>query len=164
VARIVASLQRLEELTLTVTLLGLAAIATVQVGTRYLLGISFDWFEEGGRFVGVFITFLGASIGVKRGAHFTMDAVVTSLSPPLAKALRVAIGLFSACVFLLVAWYGFKIVGRAHRFGSTSAALGVPMYVVYLPVPLLSITIAVRFFLSSLGLLRGQSGPEGRES
>ncbi|MHB8764407.1 MAG: TRAP transporter small permease [Deferrisomatales bacterium] len=159
---IVARLNRLEELTLTLTLLGLAVVAFVQVGTRYLLGISFDWFEEGARFLAVFVTFLGAGIGVKRGAHFSMDAVVTSLSPPLAKALRVAIGVFSGCIFLLVAWYGFKMAARSYRFEATSAAIGVPMGLVYLPIPLFSVLIAVRFFLSSVGVLRGQPASGGK--
>jgi len=161
VRRIVAWLNRLEELTLTLTLLGLALVAFVQVGTRYLMGISFDWFEEGARYLAVFVTFLGAGIGVKRGAHFSMELLVSSLSPPLAKALRVAIGVFSGCIFLLVAWYGFKIVGRNYRFEVTSAAIGAPMYIVYLPIPVLSILIAVRFFLSSAGVLRGQTAPGG---
>ncbi len=159
---ILAWLNRLEELALTVTLLVLAVIAFAQVGSRYLLGISFDWFEEGGRFVGVFITFLGASIGAKRGAHFSMDALVGALSPGKARVLRVAVAVFSGCVFALVAWYGFRIVGRAHRFGSTSAALGVPMYLVYLTIPVLSISIAVRFFLTSIGLLRAQPAAGGK--
>jgi len=161
VRRILAWLNRLEELTLTLTLLGLAVVAFVQVCTRYTIGLSFDWFEEGGRYLGVFITFLGAGIGVKRGAHFSMDALVSSLSPPAAKALRVAIGIFSACIFLLVAWYGFKIVGRNYRFEVNSAAIGAPMYLVYLPIPLLSILIAVRFLLSSVGMLRGQAATGG---
>ena len=155
--RIMAWLNRLEELTLTLTLLGLAVVAFVQVCTRYLLGISFDWFEEGGRYLGVFITFLGAGIGVKRGVHFSMDAVVSLLPPPLAKALRVAVAVFSACCFLLVAWYGFKIVGRNYRFEVNSAAIGVPMYLVYLPIPALSVLIGVRFFLSIGAVLRGEA-------
>ena len=153
VRRVLAWLNRLEELTLTLTLLGLAVIAFVQVCTRYLFGISFDWFEEGGRYVGVFVTFLGASIGVRRGAHFSMELLLNALSPPLAKGLRVFVGLFSGSCFLLVAWYGFKLVLRNHRFGVMSAAIGAPMWLVYLPIPVFSVLIAFRFFSSSAGLL-----------
>ena len=55
------------------TLLGLAVVGAIQVFFRYVLHISFAWFEEAGRYLGVFITFLGSAIGVKYGIHFTMD-------------------------------------------------------------------------------------------
>lgn len=160
--RIIGWFNRLEELTLTLTLLGLALVSFVQVCTRYTVGLSFDWLEEGGRYLGVFITFLGAAIGVKRGSHFTMDALVAALPAPLGKAIRVGVAVFSGIIFLVVAWYGFKVVGRNYRFEATSASLGVPMYVVYLPIPVLSILIGVRFFLSIGRALRGDA-PRGGE-
>ncbi|MDF1551756.1 MAG: TRAP transporter small permease [Deferrisomatales bacterium] len=150
--RILARLNRLEELTLTLTLLGLAVVAFVQVCTRYTVGISFDWFEEGGRFLGVFVTFLGASIGVRRGAHFSMDLLLNSMPPAVARGMRGIIAVFSGSVFLLVAWYGMKLVLRNHRFEVNSAAIGVPMWLVYLPIPLFSVLIALRFFASARGL------------
>lgn len=159
--RVLAWFNRLEEISLTLTLLGLAVIAFVQVCTRYLMGISFDWFEEGGRYVGVFVTFLGASIGVRRGTHFSMELLVNALSPSLAKVLRVFIGAFSGSCFLMVAWYGFKLVLRNHRFGVMSAAIGAPMWLVYLPIPVFSILIAVRFFSSSVGVLKQKPAERG---
>lgn len=147
--RPLAWLNRVEELTLTLTLLGLAVIAFIQVCTRYLLGVSFDWFEEGGRYAGVFVTFLGAGIGVRRGTHFAMDLLINSVNPSLARWLRGAVALFSGSCFLMVAWYGLKLVLRNHRFEVNSAAIGVPMWLVYLPIPLFSVLIALRFFASA---------------
>ena len=60
--RFFSALNRIEELTLSLTFLGLALVAVIQVFTRYALDISFAWFEEAGRYVGIFATFLGASL------------------------------------------------------------------------------------------------------
>jgi C4-dicarboxylate transporter DctQ subunit len=133
------------------TLLGLASVAFVQVCSRYLLGISFDWFEEGGRYLGVFVTFLGASIGVRRGFHFSMDILVNALPEKLAEAVRIAIAFFSSSCFAMVAWYSFKLVIRNHKFGVTSAAIGAPMWLVYLPIPVFSVLISLRFLSVGVG-------------
>ncbi len=147
---------RLEELTLTLTLLGLAFVAFVQVCTRYLLGISFDWFEEGGRYIGIFVTFLGASIGVRRGIHFSMELLLNSLPMRHARVLRVLIALFSSFCFAMVAWFGFQLVARNLKFGITSASIGVPMWLVYLPIPVFSILIALRFLGAGVEQWRGE--------
>ncbi len=149
--RVLKMFNRLEELTLTITLLGLASVAFVQVCTRYLLGISFDWFEEGGRYLGVFVTFLGASVGVRRGIHFSMDLLLNALPQKLSRVLRVAIAFFSSSIFAMVAWYGFKLVLRNHKYGVNSAAIGAPMWLVYLPIPVFSALIALRFFGVGVG-------------
>ncbi|TFH59112.1 MAG: TRAP transporter small permease [Gemmatimonadales bacterium] len=154
-------LNRLEELTLTVSLITLAVIAFVQVCTRYLMGISVDWFEEGGRYMGVCITFLGASIGVRRGAHFSMDLLVNALPALQARILRFLVDVFSGTCFGMVAWYGFQLVMRNHRFGVTSAAIGAPMWLVYLPIPVFSVLIALRFFSSAAGRLRKEPAEGG---
>ena len=90
-------LGQIEELTVGGLLLLLAVGTTVQVFTRYFLGLTFDWFDEGSRYLVVFATFAGAGMAVKYGAHFSMEAV-TQYSPP-----RV-----SACMRTLAK------IGRAH--------------------------------------------------
>lgn len=138
-------------------------MAFVQVGTRYFLGISFDWFEEGSRFVAVFVTFLGAGIGVRTGAHFSMDLVVNALPPRIGKVLQVGIGLFSSACFAMVAYYGFFLVSKNYKYGVTSAAIGCPMWVVYLSIPVLSIVISLRFFIVAVNKFRGNSEVKGGE-
>lgn len=161
--RVLAGLHRLEELTLSVTLLVLAVIATVQVVSRYAFGVSFSWFEEGGRYVGVFITFLGASIGVQRGSHFAMDALASVASPLLGRWLKALTAVISGGFLVVVTWYGMKIVLRNYGYETTSPTMQVPMYLVYLPVPAFAAVMAVRFFRAAGQALAGPraAGAEG---
>jgi len=62
VKQIINFIDRVENFTLVWTILGLALIGFVQVLTRYIFNYSFTWFEELGRYLGVFIAFLGASL------------------------------------------------------------------------------------------------------
>lgn len=159
-------LDRCERSVLVWTILGLALIGFVQVFTRYLMNYSFTWYEELGRYLGVFVAFLGASIGVKSGSHFAMNLFVKKLPRPWQQLLRCTTSLLSGAFFLLVTWYSWKIVSRMHGYETTSPTMGIPMYLAYLPIPLFSFVIGFRFFAvgaAALGELRQPGSNAGEE-
>lgn len=127
------------------TILGLALVGCVQVFTRYVLNISFTWYEELGRYLGVLVAFLGAATGVKSSSHFAMDLFVRRMRHPWQQLLRMLTASLCVAFCLLVAWYSFKVVGRIYGYGTTSPAMGMPMYLAYLPIPLSTLLMAVRF-------------------
>jgi C4-dicarboxylate transporter DctQ subunit len=141
------TLGHIEELAVGGLLLLLAVGTTIQVFTRYFLGMTFDWFDEGSRYLLVFVTFAGAGMAVKYGAHFSMEAVTQYASPRMAAALRALANLLSAAVMLVIAWYGWEQTALLARYGMTTASLGMPMWVAYLPIPVFGATIALRFLL-----------------
>jgi TRAP-type C4-dicarboxylate transport system permease small subunit len=53
------------------------------VFSRYVIVRTFTWYDEIARGCFVWLTFLGAAVGVKRHAHFRLHVVVDHLSPPL---------------------------------------------------------------------------------
>jgi TRAP-type C4-dicarboxylate transport system permease small subunit len=55
------------------------------VFSRYVMVRTFTWYDEIARGCFVWLTFLGAAVGVKRHAHFRLHVVVDRLSPPLRK-------------------------------------------------------------------------------
>lgn len=145
-----ALLDRLENTVLVWTILGLAIIGFVQVVTRYVFNYSFTWYEELGRYLGVFITFLGAAIGVKTGTHFTMDLFVTKLGKPWQQLLQCTTSLLSGSFCLLVVYYSWKIVSRMHGYETTSPTMEIPMYIAYLPIPFFSLLMGFRFYTAAI--------------
>lgn len=139
-------IHNLEDSVLVWTILGLAFIGFIQVFSRYILNYSFTWYEELGRYLGVFIAFLGGAIGVRTGSHFTMDLVVRSLPGPLRRQILLAGDIVSGSFFLFVAYYSIKIVKRLYGYETTSPTLEMPMYIAYLPIPVFSIIIGLRFY------------------
>jgi TRAP-type C4-dicarboxylate transport system permease small subunit len=53
------------------------------VFSRYVIVRTFTWYDEIARGCFVWLTFLGAAVGVKRHAHFRLHIVVDRLSPRL---------------------------------------------------------------------------------
>lgn len=138
-------LNRLEEGMLTFGLLGLALMCFVEVVSRYIFNHSFTWYEELARYAMVLLTFLGASLGVKYGIHFSMDFVVTRVSYRLGNFMRVASNLIAAALFAIVAVLACQHAWKIMGFGTTSPAMGLPMYIAYLPVSIFSGTMCLRF-------------------
>jgi len=154
VKQIINFIDRVENFTLVWTILGLALIGFVQVLTRYIFNYSFTWFEELGRYLGVFIAFLGASMGVKTGSHFTMDLLVSKLNRPWQGRIRSLTNGLCTLFFFTVAYYSCKIVARMHGYETTSPTMEMPMYIVYLPIPVFSIIIGIRFFIKAVESLK----------
>ncbi len=159
--RFLARLNRIEELSLSLLLLGLAAVGFVQVFFRYALQISFDWYEEAGRYLGVLVTFMGAGLGVKYGVHFSMDILSTSLRRPWNHLLKALIGLISGSAFVIIVYYGYNLVVKNYGYETTSPVMQVPMYLAYLPIPLFSLVIAFRFFKNAVIELRRMADKKG---
>jgi len=142
-------LGRLEEWTLVFVLLALAIVSFVQVVCRYLVGFSFTWMEEITRYSSVFIAFLGAAIGVKYGTHFSMVFVYERLrSHKIRQILMFLVNVICCVVLLVVAWYGWEQAMKLKRFGTLTAVLRIPKYITYLPIPVFSVIMAVRFLMN----------------
>ena len=144
-----------EEGVLSIGLLAVAFMAFVEVVRRYLFGESFTWFEEFSRYYCVFLTFLGASLGVKYGMHFSMDYVVTRVNSRAGHVLRIVGYIISALVFGAVAWLAWEHSVKMYRFGTTSAAMGISMFWAYLPISIFSATMVIRFGYQAYRHARG---------
>jgi len=128
--------QNIEEYVLGMSILALAIYACIQVFTRYALNFSFTSYEEIGRYTCVFITFLGASLGIKRSSHFAMTAVTDRLPYKTAHVVSALVWVISSIFFFVVTYYGIIHCMKQFRFETISPALRIPMYIPFLPIPI----------------------------
>lgn len=141
------ALNGLEEWTLVFVLLTLAFLTAIQVFCRYVLGFSFTWMEELARYVGVFVTFLGAALGVKYGVHFSMDLLYERVTNDRFRhALRAVVHVLSALLLIVIGWYGWVQAEKLFKFGALTSVLQVRKFWFYVPIPLFSFLMAWRFF------------------
>lgn len=84
-----------------------AILVFVQFFSRYALNDSVAWTEEVARYLLMVLTFVGAAVAVKRGAHIRVEALELAL-PPRARpvlyavqdAIRLAFWIFGAWIAL----------------------------------------------------------------
>ncbi len=137
-------LGRLEEGTLAVGLLALAVLSFCDVVGRYLFNHSLVWLDELSRFLLVSLVFLGASLGVRRGAHFSMDFLAQRVPARAAVAMRLLGDALGAVLMIAVAYFAWRHALKLLGFGVISPALRVPMFYAYLPVAFFSLAMGLR--------------------
>ena len=107
--------------------------AFMQVFSRNLMSGSWKWTDELCRFCLVWLAFISAAVGVRKGAHLAIDVVVGLLSPPIRRFLSAA-GMF------LIAGFGLFLVFQGYILSSNtinqfSTVLGFRMGMVYTAIP-----------------------------
>jgi C4-dicarboxylate transporter, DctQ subunit len=137
----------------------LIAIATliifVAVVHRYASGIPFlqdaalainmSWAQELCIYLFVWMAKFGAAYGVRTGIHVGVDVLINRLGERN-RALFVYFGLFAGALFTgIIGFLGAKLVLGIYETGQTSADLELPMWLVYLAIPLGSFLMCFRF-------------------
>lgn len=119
--------EHLEELLLTLLLIGIAAIMVIQVIARYVFNYSLSWSDELARYFLVWSTFLSVSFCVKRRISIKIDQVQNALPKhqiPWVKMLRHTV-VFVFCILMIP--YSWTYVQQSVSSGATSPALRIPM-------------------------------------
>ena len=101
------ALNRGAERLLTVISMTMALVILLQVFCRYALNHSLFWSEELGRMLLVWLTFIGASVAYKRGAHVGVSVFVDRLSSRKAYLAACCVHIAGAVLFSVMVWHGF---------------------------------------------------------
>ena len=80
------------------------------VFSRYVLVSTFTWYDEIARLCFVWIIFLGAAVGVRRGVHFRLHLLVDRFGASAARAAHLFTVLVVAGFGAVLIWQGLKLV------------------------------------------------------
>jgi C4-dicarboxylate transporter DctQ subunit len=159
-------LDHLEEWVIA-TLMGLATIIIfVAVVHRYLAGlpipglqdaliqINTSWAQELCIYMFVWMAKFGAAYGVRTGIHVGVDVIINRMSTPWRNKF-VVFGLLAGALFTgIVGTLGASFVWEIGHTDQTSADLEMPMWMVYLAVPLGSYLMCFRFLQVTVAFLK----------
>jgi TRAP-type C4-dicarboxylate transport system permease small subunit len=139
--------QKPVELACGALMVAITAVVFLQVLSRYVFNYPFDWPEEMARYLFVWVALLGAALALRRGAHFSIDALVKKLPAGwrliVALLIRTALGIFT----LVVSVKGFQLALRVNE--QLSSGMEVSMTYAYLSVPV-SFAIMFKYILSEI--------------
>jgi C4-dicarboxylate transporter DctQ subunit len=157
-------LDRLEEI-LIATLIGAATLLIfVAVAQRYLVGVPFlypyfyhfnlTWAQELCIYMFVWMAKFGAAYGARTGIHVGVDVAINRLAPS-SRSSVVLFALGAGALFtFIVGSLGARFVWHIGHTDQISADLEIPMWLVYLAVPLGSYLMCFRFLQVAVGFAR----------
>lgn len=140
----------MEELLLATSILAIAALTISNVFCRSLLGFSLSFTEELSQFLIIGVTFIGLSYAASRGRHIRMTAAYDQLSQRWRKRMMVLISGLTSLLMLALAAFSVEYIRTMHFLESVSPVLQVPLYLVYLLVPLGLLLTAAQYVLTGV--------------
>jgi len=153
----------LEERIMGVLLCVMVFMVSLQVVSRYVFHSSFSYTEELVRYFFVWITFLGGGAAAYRKRHISIAGAFRFVPERIARLAGTAAG-FGAVVFAgILVVYGVRVVILQIRTGQTTAALGLPMWVIGSAVPVCSALLIVRVGMRALEKRRDEEWSGCRE-
>jgi TRAP-type C4-dicarboxylate transport system permease small subunit len=143
-------------------LMGMALIAFINVLSRYFINFSIGATEELTINLFVWMTVVGTGIAFERGAQLGMVTVFNRFPLTMRKRLVVFSAALTSGLFVLVCAYMIQaIYDELTLFHATSAALGIPVWIYYAGVPVLSVFVfrgIYRGMRARMNALDGEAG------
>lgn len=117
----------------------------IPVVQDFLLRINTSWAQELTIYLFVWMAKFGAAYGVRTGIHVGVDVLINRLNTPLKKNF-ILFGLLAGASFTgIIAALGADFVFELSGTSSTSEVLELPIWIVYLAIPMGSSLMCFRF-------------------
>ena len=153
---------RIDHLIVAILLFIMASIAFVNILSRYLFHFSFAATEEITINLFVWVTVIGSGLAFERGGQLGMITLYNLFPKKFKKIVIVFSAALGAVLFLLVDIYMIQaIYEELTLFNATSAALGIPVWIYYVGVPIFSIFVFAGIYRDASVKLDGLKGEKG---
>ena len=161
--KIVSAYDTVEAHLLVASLAFTTMLVFVQVVLRYVFNNSLSWSEELARYIFIWQIWLGTSVAMKEGEHITLDMLPTKLGDKGKLVLAVVTNLLMLAFCVWLAKNGWDLVASMMRRGNRSTALDIPMWIVYLSLPLSQLMIALRLVGRIADNVRAMTGVAAKQ-
>lgn len=137
---------KIEKFIASTCTIAMIVIMFMNVVLRVVFNFAFNWGDEIVRYLCLFATFFAISATFTKGDHISINVIVENMLPSLRPKLRFLADLASLLFSLSMVCFGLILATKLMKSGQASPALGIPMYLLYMVVP-------VGMFLSSIQML-----------
>lgn len=134
-------IQKLINIFLSVAIFAMTLIIFLQVISRYIFNSPLVWSEELSRYLFVWISFLAIADAVRTKSHIALSILTDRMNEDR-KQIISRLNYSLICIIGIIITYG-GIVLMNLGVRQSSATLGVPMFLVYLVIPVSGVLISI---------------------
>lgn len=135
---------------------GLIFLTLFQVLSRYVFSVPIAFSEEVGRFLFIWISFLGAAIVMKRNEHIRLDLLIGKIPPKAYTIIQVLVFALTAMFSVLIFYNGYTMLDVAFRQIAPVSRLS--MGYVYAVIPAAALFMAIFSVIHLVKTLIGLKG------
>lgn len=145
---------KLEEIIMAFGVIAMAVNTITNVVSRFVFNHSIAYAEELNSIFILLVTFAGIGYAARHGRHIRMSAISDALPERTRKALMILITGVTAILMLALAWYSIQYILNLQSKGRVYPALGIPVYISYVWVPVGLLVTGIQYALTMLKNLR----------
>ena len=123
---------------------------------RTFIGESFVGGPALGRFLVIWLCFLGSYLLVRSNGHVTIDVMARAVPAQVWRWLSVVIGGVGFVTMAYAGWLGYVFTAKRFAFGQMDPMLEIPSGYFYLPLPIGGFLMAAAFLLAAVKAAMGQ--------
>ncbi|RXJ55288.1 TRAP transporter small permease [Candidatus Marinarcus aquaticus] len=112
------------------------AVSFTNVIARYLFDASLTWASELSIFLFLWSVFFGAAYCFKKDAHIAVTIILDIVPTPIAKVMLVISHVITLTYLAAVSFYGYKYLQLVIDLEERSVDLDMPMWIIYLVIPI----------------------------
>ena len=111
----------------------MVAAVFLQVVFRYVVNQPLSWSEELARYIFVWASMIGASMGVKKKSHFGLDALLKLFPRTQKKATEIILYCLMSILLIILVYYGVQF--SRELYVQTAPGLNITMAIPYAAMP-----------------------------
>jgi C4-dicarboxylate transporter DctQ subunit len=127
-----------------------------QVFMRKVINYSLSWSEELARYLFIWQCWVGISLAERYSKHIRITILPDKLKDKSRAGLELFVLIILLVTSLTLAVYGMEMVVNLVASGSSSAALKIPIFFVYLALPVGCLLFALRIILKFVTFVTGK--------
>jgi C4-dicarboxylate transporter DctQ subunit len=127
------------------------------------------WTDEISRYLIIWGTLIGATVALKNDYHIRVEVLYNKFPKPLKHITNLFVNAVGCGFSIFLIYYGYNSVIHYFDLGQRSLDTQMPLWIVYLILPISGILLGSRFFYRFIKLVIGkteenhQNGPELHE-
>lgn len=145
---------KLEEFIMATGVILMAINTVANVISRFIFNHSIVFAEELNSTFILLVTFAGVGYAARHGRHIRMSAIYDAMPVKIRKILMTIIVTVTAIFMLFLAYYAVQYVYHVYSKGRVMPALGVPVYITYLWVPVGFFITGIQYALTAVKNVR----------
>lgn len=139
--KILDLIQKIINIFLSVAIFAMTLIIFLQVISRYVFNSPLVWSEELSRYLFVWISFLAIADAVRTKSHIALSVLTDKMSEDKKIIISKLNNCFVFIIGIIITYGGIILMNLGIH--QSSATLGVPMFLVYLVIPVSGVLISM---------------------